>query len=135
MTVIAAILPMAFVGGLMGPYMRPIPLGASAAMIFSPIVAFIVTPWATVRLLRHHTTDDHEAPEGSLTKVYRHVMGALLRVPRLRQAFLASVVVLVGDVAWPSSGSGVETLPFDNKSEFQVIVDMPGERPSSRPTV
>ena len=62
MTVIAAILPMAFVGGLMGPYMRPIPVGASAAMIFSLIVAFIVTPWATVRLLRHHTAGDPRPP-------------------------------------------------------------------------
>ena len=51
LTVIAAILPMAFVGGLMGPYMRPIPVGASAAMVFSLLVAFIVTPWASVRLL------------------------------------------------------------------------------------
>ena len=51
LTVIAAILPMAFVGGLMGPYMRPIPVGASAAMVFSLVVAFVVTPWAAVRLL------------------------------------------------------------------------------------
>ena len=52
LAVVAAILPMAFVGGLMGPYMRPIPIGASAAMLFSLVVAFIVTPWAAVRLLR-----------------------------------------------------------------------------------
>ena len=64
MTVIAAILPMAFVGGLMGPYMRPIPIGASAAMVFSLLVAFIVTPWATVRLLQARRTDGHDEREG-----------------------------------------------------------------------
>ena len=52
LAVVAAILPMAFVGGLMGPYMRPIPVGASAAMVFSLVVAFVVTPWAAVRLLK-----------------------------------------------------------------------------------
>ncbi|MBS2014057.1 MAG: efflux RND transporter permease subunit [Deltaproteobacteria bacterium] len=126
MTVIAAILPMAFVGGLMGPYMRPIPIGASAAMIFSLIVAFIVTPWATVRLLGHAHGDD-EGEESKLTRFYRHVMGALLRVAKLRFAFLTGVVVLlVGAmslvaVKWVK----VKMLPFDNKSEFQVMVDMP----------
>ena len=62
LTVIAAILPMAFVGGLMGPYMRPIPVGASAAMLFSLVVAFVVTPWAAVRLLRAGSAHGH-APE------------------------------------------------------------------------
>src|SRR5208337_2521085 len=93
-TVIAAILPMAFVGGLMGPYMRPIPIGASAAMIFSLIVAFIVTPWATIRLLKHRLEGEDEAESGP-TRFYRRVMGALLRVARLRTAFLAGVVVLL----------------------------------------
>jgi len=130
MTVIAAILPMAFVGGLMGPYMRPIPIGASAAMIFSLIVAFIVTPWATVRLLKHvHSGNDEE--ESALTRFYRRTMGALLRVARLRIAFLAGVVVLLLGamslvaVKWVR----VKMLPFDNKSEFQVIVDMPEGTP------
>ncbi len=129
MTVIAAILPMAFVGGLMGPYMRPIPIGASAAMIFSLIVAFIVTPWATIRLLgrAHLHGHDGEEDEGKLTRFYRKVMGALLRVAKLRTAFLGGVVVLLvaamGLVAvkWVR----VKMLPFDNKSELQVIVDMP----------
>ena len=125
MTVIAAILPMAFVGGLMGPYMRPIPVGASAAMIFSLVVAFIVTPWATVRLLgRAHAG---EGAESRLTRFYRSVMGALLRVAKLRLAFLGGVVVLLLGamslvaIEWVK----VKMLPFDNKSEFQVMVDMP----------
>jgi multidrug efflux pump subunit AcrB len=127
MTVIAAILPMAFVGGLMGPYMRPIPVGASAAMIFSLIVAFIVTPWATVRLLEHTHADGHDEEEGKATKLYRFVMGGLLRVAKIRHAFLAGVVVLlVGAMALVAvKWVHVKMLPFDNKSEFQIVVDMP----------
>ncbi len=125
MTVIAAILPMAFVGGLMGPYMRPIPVGASAAMVFSLIVAFIVTPWATIRLLRHAHAGDEQ--ESRMTLVYRRAMGAMLRVARLRTAFLGGVVVLlVGAMSLVAvKWVRVKMLPFDNKSEFQVVVDMP----------
>ena len=129
MTVIAAILPMAFVGGLMGPYMRPIPVGASAAMIFSLIVAFVVTPWATIRLLgKHH---EGEGSEGRLTLFYRRMMGALLHVARLRYAFLSGVVVLLlGAMALVAvKWVRVKMLPFDNKSEFQVVVDMPEGTP------
>jgi multidrug efflux pump subunit AcrB len=130
MTVIAAILPMAFVGGLMGPYMRPIPIGATAAMIFSLIVAFIVTPWATVRLMKHVQHGEDEV-ESAPTRFYRRVMGALLRVARLRTAFLAGVVVLLlGAMALVAvKFVRVKMLPFDNKSEFQVIVDMPEGTP------
>ncbi|HET9930587.1 MAG TPA: efflux RND transporter permease subunit, partial [Polyangiaceae bacterium] len=130
MTVIAAILPMAFVGGLMGPYMRPIPVGASAAMLFSLLVAFVVTPWATVRMLRHAHGASDEA-EGRLTTFYRRVMGALLHVARLRYLFLAVVgVLLVGAMALVAvQWVRVKMLPFDNKSEFQVVVDMPEGTP------
>ena len=127
MTVIAAILPMAFVGGLMGPYMRPIPIGASAAMVFSLLVAFIVTPWATVRQMKNVHTEAHDEAESRLTKAYRAVMGTLLRVAKVRYTFLAGVVVLLLGamslvaVKWVR----VKMLPFDNKSEFQVVVDMP----------
>ncbi|MBS1118473.1 MAG: acriflavin resistance protein, partial [Deltaproteobacteria bacterium] len=126
MTVIAAILPMAFVGGLMGPYMRPIPIGASAAMIFSLVIAFIVTPWATVRLLRVDTAG-HDEPESRLTRGYRRVMSSLLRVRRLRGLFLGGVVVLLlGSMALVAvKWVRVKMLPFDNKSELQLIVDMP----------
>ena len=127
LTVVAAILPLAFVGGLMGPYMRPIPVGASAAMLFSLIVAFIVTPWATVRILKKNLASHDDAAEGRLTKVYRVVMGALLRGAKLRYAFLGGVVVLlVGAMALVATKwVRVKMLPFDNKSEFQIVVDMP----------
>ncbi len=127
MTVIAAILPMAFVGGLMGPYMRPIPVGASAAMIFSLIVAFLVTPWAAVRLLKLRGGHGHDEQEDLLTRFYRRAMDYLLHRPVYRYGFLLMVVVLL----LGSMGLifiefvEVKMLPFDNKSEFQVIVDMP----------
>jgi multidrug efflux pump subunit AcrB len=126
-TVIAAILPMVFVGGLMGPYMRPIPVGSTAAMVFSLIVAFIVTPWATVRLLRHAASSADGEIEGRATRLYRKVMSGLLRVAALRRAFLAGVVVLLvlAMALVALKVTRVKMLPFDNKSEFQVVIDMP----------
>ena len=85
LTVIAAILPMAFVGGLMGPYMRPIPVGATAAMVFSLVVAFVVTPWAAKRLLTKPTHHDH-GQEDRLTVLYRRGMGRLIVSPTMRAA-------------------------------------------------
>ncbi len=127
LTVIAAILPMAFVGGLMGPYMRPIPIGASAAMVFSLLVAFIVTPWATTRLLGKKGHAEGEAREGRLTRAYRRVMSPLVRRPLARWSFLVGVVVLllVALAFVPLEWVKVKMLPFDNKSEFQVVIDMP----------
>ena len=130
LAVIAAILPMAFVGGLMGPYMRPIPVGASAAMLFSLVVAFVVTPWAAVRLLRrpHAHVDE---PEDRLTALYRRVMRPLLTRPAARAGFLGLVaILLVGAVALVPLGLvTVKMLPFDNKNELQVIVHMPEDTP------
>ena len=130
LTVIAAILPMAFVGGLMGPYMRPIPVGASAAMVFSLLVAFIVTPWAAVRVLRA-TGHDEEVHEDRLTVLYRRVMQPLIERPARRAAFLAGVaVLLVLAVAFVPTGLvSVKMLPFDNKSELQVMVRLPEQAP------
>ena len=127
LTVIAAILPMAFVGGLMGPYMRPIPIGASAAMIFSIVVAFLVTPWAAVRILKLKGAHAGGEREDRLTRLYRRFMGPLLERPALRWGFLGGVVaLLLGAMALVYVGFvKVKMLPFDNKSEFQVIVDMP----------
>ncbi len=127
LTVIAAILPMAFVGGLMGPYMRPIPVGASAAMIFSIAVAFLVTPWAAVRILKLRGAHAHGEQEDRLTRLYRRIMDPLLHRPALRYGFLAGVTfLLLGSMALVYIGFvKVKMLPFDNKSEFQVIVDMP----------
>jgi multidrug efflux pump subunit AcrB len=124
--VIGAILPMAFVGGLMGPYMRPIPVGASAAMLFSLLIAFIVSPWAATRLLRQSGSRDH-ATEDWTTRLYRRIMRPLIADGKLRAVFFGAVMVLL-------LGSSslvyfklvrVKMLPFDNKSELQVIVDMP----------
>jgi multidrug efflux pump subunit AcrB len=132
-TVIAAILPMAFVRGLMGPYMRPIPIGASAAMIFSLLVAFIVTPWASLRLLRQTSRaktasgpDDHSHEDWS-TRLYRRVMNPLIHQPALTWGFLVGVsLLLLGAMSLVYfKYVTVKMLPFDNKSEFQVIVDMP----------
>ena len=127
LTVIAAILPMAFVGGLMGPYMRPIPIGASAAMVFSLMVAFIVTPWAAIRILGRGTHAHDLQRESRITRLYRWVMGGLLHRTVMRWSFLAGVVVLLlSSMALVYIGFvKVKMLPFDNKSEFQVIVDMP----------
>ncbi len=130
LTVVAAILPMAFVGGLMGPYMRPIPVGASAAMVFSLVVAFVVTPWAAVRLLRQDDAH-HDGGEDTFTKWYRRAMGPLIADRRRRMAFLVGLVaLLVGAMALvPLRLVTVKMLPFDNKSEFQVVVDMPDGTP------
>ena len=136
--VIAAILPMAFVGGLMGPYMRPIPIGASAAMIFSLLIAFTVTPWAAIRILRKPeasaNSDGHDpdhAPNDWSTRLYHRIMDPLLAHARWRFGFFALIValllvscslVLFGKVK-------MKMLPFDNKSEFQIILDMPEGSP------
>lgn len=131
LAVIAAILPMAFVGGLMGPYMRPIPVGASAAMVFSLLVAFIVTPWASVRMLKSngggHNHGHDEASEDWSTRLYRKVMNPLIHHGVLRWLFLGGVVgLLLLACAMVAVGLvQVKMLPFDNKSEFQVIIDMP----------
>ncbi|MDM7921876.1 MAG: efflux RND transporter permease subunit, partial [Pyrinomonadaceae bacterium] len=129
-TVIAAILPMAFVGGLMGPYMRPIPVGASAAMIFSLIIAFIVTPWTAVRIIKKGKPSKHshdETKEDAMTRLYRRVMTPLLRSSAVRFGFFLVVgVLLLGSFALVGMKKvTVKMLPFDNKDEFQIIVDMP----------
>jgi len=124
--VIAAILPMAFVRGLMGPYMRPIPVGATAAMLFSLFVAFIVTPWAGVRLLSR-AGGAHDGEEGWTTRLYRKYMDRLIHRPLWRYGFLLLVVVLLlGSLSlFAFKVVQVKMLPFDNKSEFQVVIDMP----------
>ena len=136
--VIAAILPMALVRGLMGPYMRPIPVGASSAMMFSLMVAFVVSPWAALRLLRHYANrrdSGHEA-EGWTTRFYRRLMNPLIQKSSRRWTFLVGVVLLLlAAVAFiPLKWVQVKMLPFDNKSEFQVIMDMPDGTPLEQTT-
>jgi multidrug efflux pump subunit AcrB len=129
LTVIAAVLPMAFVQGLMGPYMRPIPVGATAAMLFSMAVAFMITPWAAYRMLRWHArqASAHTREREDLTtRAYRRVMTPMIRRPWLGIAFLIGItLLLVGSIALIVTGAvKVKMLPFDNKSEFQIILDM-----------
>ncbi|HXV90149.1 MAG TPA: efflux RND transporter permease subunit [Gemmatimonadales bacterium] len=134
-TVIAAILPMAFVSGLMGPYMRPIPVGASVAMLASLAVAFIVTPYLALRLLRGHVVPTaaphdraHEPEEtGRFARIYRRIMTPLMDVPRRRRLFYLAVgALLLGSMALVLVRAvSVKMLPFDNKSEFQVVLDLP----------
>jgi len=137
--VIAAILPMAFVRGLMGPYMRPIPVGASAAMLFSLMVAFIVSPWAVLRLLGSHLKHSEEAlsrKEGLTTRLYRKIMSPLIHSVRSRWLFLGGIVflLLLAAALVPLGLVLVKMLPFDNKSEFQVIVNMPDGTPLEETT-
>jgi multidrug efflux pump subunit AcrB len=167
--VIFAVLPMAFVGGLMGPYMRPIPIGASAAMFFSLAIAFVVTPWAAVRLLRGNRHGNTSEPveksesepglsspedplshppafppaagnsghaEDFLTRLYRRVMGPIITTARWRWTFLGVIsALLLGAMVMVAPGwVKVKMLPFDNKSEFQVILNMPEGTPLERTT-
>ena len=134
-TVIAAVLPMIFVSGLMGPYMSPMPIGASIAMMFSLLVALMITPWLAYRLLRYKVDEKQVGEESGNYKlentfVYRFYdksIRPLLESKMKRWVFIAGVTVML-------LGSGalflmkvvtVKILPFDNKNEFQVVVDMP----------
>jgi multidrug efflux pump subunit AcrB len=130
LTVVAAILPMAFVGGLMGPYMRPIPVGATAAMLFSLVIAFVVTPWTAAWLMHGAASHAHER-EDRLTALYRRVMGRLISRPVVRFGFLGGVAaaLLVSVALVPLGLVTVKMLPFDNKSEFQVVINLPEGTP------
>jgi multidrug efflux pump subunit AcrB len=134
--VIAAILPMAFVSGLMGPYMRPIPVGASAAMLFSLVVAFVVSPWAALRLLRGEKKEAEHIDESQAwtRRLYRRVTTPLVESAARRWIFFTGVVVLLlaACALVPLKMVLVKMLPFDNKSEMQVVVDMPAGTPLER---
>ena len=128
-TVIAALLPMAFVSGLMGPYMSPIPINASIGMLLSLAIAFVITPWLALKLLpaHHHPVGEEE---GRLARVFSALLGLFLRQRegRRNRALLGLAVVALVAIAMllPAIRAVVlKMLPFDNKSEFQVVVDMP----------
>jgi len=128
LAVIAAILPMAFVGGLMGPYMLPIPLGASAAMIFSALVAFIVVPWTTMRVFSGASHNAHDHGEDALSQLYRRFMYPLIHYPRRGTTFLVATVLALVFIVGGLAGFKLvilKMLPFDNKSELQVVVNLP----------
>jgi multidrug efflux pump subunit AcrB len=130
-TVIAALLPMAFVSGLMGPYMSPIPINASMGMLISLAIALVFTPWLSKRMLSHSHAVHGEAGEGSrLHRFFERVMAPFLRGegarPNRHRLYLGTLVaiglaVLLVVAQWVV----MKMLPFDNKSEFQVVVDMP----------
>ncbi len=132
-TVIAALLPMAFVSGLMGPYMSPIPINASMGMLISLAIAFTLTPWLALKLLGASAHHD-EAAGGRLERFFQSALGPFVKATHaIRNRRLLLVVVLVL-IALSVSLAGVKLvvlkmLPFDNKSEFQVIVDMPAGTP------
>ncbi len=132
--VIAAVLPMAFVRGLMGPYMRPIPVGASAAMLFSLLVAFVVSPWAALRLVGRHLEGARilePETENWRSRLYRRIMTPLIQSGRNRALFFIGVAVLflVSIALVPLGLVRVKMLPFDNKSELQVVINMPDGTP------
>ncbi len=131
LTGIAALLPMAFVSGLMGPYMSPIPINASIGMLISLAIAFIVTPWLALRLLAQHApVHGGEIAEGRLLALFRRLLTPFLnrkagRANRLK--LLAGIIAaILGAVSLAALELVVlKMLPFDNKSEFQIVVDMP----------
>jgi multidrug efflux pump subunit AcrB len=128
-TVIAALLPMAFVSGLMGPYMSPIPINASMGMLISLAVAFSVTPWLALKLLRA-APHGAEGP-GKLERFFAAVLGPFIASARKRKVLLYAVLALIaGSVSLAAVQLVVlKMLPFDDKSEFQVVVDMPAGTP------
>jgi len=130
LTVVAALLPMLFVSGLMGPYMAPIPINASAAMVFSFFVAVIIAPWLMIRFARGALISGHEHEEvhgGRIGAIYARVARRVIRTRRGALLFLIAVGVatLVACSMFYFEAVTVKLLPFDNKSEVQLVVDMP----------
>jgi multidrug efflux pump subunit AcrB len=130
-TVIAAVLPMAFVSGMMGPYMSPMPIGASIAMMLSLVVALTLTPYLGYLFLREKEGSHDKAPvtleESKIYKLYKAFINPLLEVRWKRWAFiLGTAVLLIGSVSFfYTRWVAVKMLPFDNKNELQVVIDMP----------
>ncbi|MBP7465860.1 MAG: efflux RND transporter permease subunit [Pseudoxanthomonas sp.] len=154
-TVIAALMPMAFVSGLMGPYMRPIPINASVGMLLSLLIALIVTPWLSLKLLKRHGpagdaahagdgqavgradghADGHAAGSmaARLQRLFQRLLGPFLepqRGTRRRRLLFAAMAALVLAAAGLAGVKLVvlKMLPFDNKSELQIVVDLPEGR-------
>ncbi len=132
LTVIASLFPMAFVRGLMGPYMRPMPIGASLAMAFSLFVAFVISPYLALRLIKPHrkASENHAGHDLHDTRIYRTynaIMRPLVRSPRKAVLTLLATAVLTAASTFLffTRAVQVKMLPFDNKSEFQVVIDMP----------
>ena len=130
-TVIAAILPMAFVSGMMGPYMSPMPIGASIAMMLSLFVALTITPYLGFHLLKVKDEKEHKEEQGLETgwiyKFYKKIEQPLLDNSKRRWTMLGITVVLlmISVMAFFTKWVAVKMLPFDNKNEVQVVIDMP----------
>ncbi len=128
LTVVAALLPMLFVSGLMGPYMAPIPVNASAAMIFSFFVAMTITPWLMRKIAgnKPKSSTDHDS-EGALGALYRKIARPLMGPKKTAWIFLivVGVLTLSSTLLFATKSVTVKLLPFDNKSEFQVVLDLP----------
>ena len=127
LTVVAALLPMLFVSGLMGPYMAPIPINASAAMIFSFFVAVIIAPWLMVRFARKTLAQGHEQHGGKLGAFYKHYASKVIATRQSAQRFvtIVGVATLVACSMFYFKAVTVKLLPFDNKSEVQLVADLP----------
>ena len=129
LTVVAALLPMLFVSGLMGPYMAPIPANASAAMLFSFFVAMVVAPWLMLRLApKGNGGGAHAAhSEGRLGSLYRRIATPVVSSKRSAWRFLIAVGVatLLSMTLFATKAVTVKLLPFDNKSEIAVMIDLP----------
>lgn len=132
-TVIAAVLPMAFVSGLMGPYMSPMPIGASIAMMLSLVVALTLTPYLGYIFLREKAkrNEINKAPQQleqkGIYKIYYKIINPMLTSQRKRWTFMIVLAItLLGSMfLFYTKGVAVKMLPFDNKNEFQVVIDMP----------
>ncbi|MDD3773260.1 MAG: efflux RND transporter permease subunit, partial [Weeksellaceae bacterium] len=130
-TVIAAILPMAFVSGMMGPYMSPMPIGASIAMLLSLFIALTVTPYLGYHLLIEKDKQQEKESKGlettAIYKIYKKLQVPLLNSKSKRWTILGvtSVLLLISIMAFFTKWVAVKMLPFDNKNEIQVVIDMP----------
>ncbi len=128
LTVVTALLPMLFVSGMMGPYMAPIPVNASVAMVFSFFVAVVIAPWLMIRFARKTlAAGGHADHEGRLGRLYRRVAERVIATRRSAWTFLIAVGVatLIACALFATKTVTVKLLPFDNKSELQVVLDLP----------
>ncbi|NBC35073.1 AcrB/AcrD/AcrF family protein [Novosphingobium sp. FSY-8] len=127
LTVVAALLPMLFVSGLMGPYMAPIPINASAAMVFSFFVAVVIAPWLMIRFARGALAHDGHEDGGRLGAIYARYAGRVIATRAGARRFLwgVGVATLVAGAMFYVQAVTVKLLPFDNKSEVQLVIDLP----------
>ncbi|HIC09224.1 MAG TPA: efflux RND transporter permease subunit [Aquificales bacterium] len=127
-TIIAALIPMAFVGGLMGPYMRPIPINASTAIALSALIAFTITPWAAYLLLKNvHVHEEYDVRKTFFWKLYTKIVVPLITSPAKKWAFYLTVLAMLAFSLWMLVAKlvVVKLLPYDNKSELNIVIDMP----------